>query len=66
MSLFSCDEVCETCRKAKFHDCCKTFCRCEDGHEINGMTGTCEHKEEWGSGPIQADIDNIIKEVNDE
>jgi hypothetical protein len=56
MSLFSNDEVCETCRKAIFHDCCKTFCRCIDDHDINGISGDCDFKVEWGSGPIQTDI----------
>jgi hypothetical protein len=46
MSLFSPDEVCETCIHAEFHDCCKTFCNCKEDHEINGITGTCEYMEE--------------------
>ena len=46
MSLYSNDEVCEFCIHAKFHDCCKTFCRCEDDHEIDARAGTCEFIEE--------------------
>lgn len=46
MSLFSLQEICNKCENAVWHECCKNFCHCKDGHEqtVNGYNGTCEHK----------------------
>jgi hypothetical protein len=48
MSLYSEEEVCQECKKAVFHKCCKKFCRCKDGNEAyrNFYNGTCEYKTE--------------------
>ena len=52
MSLYSHDEVCETCKFAEFHSCCGQFCYCKEGHEedMSALLGTCEFKEERNKG----------------
>jgi hypothetical protein len=44
MSLYSHEEVCVACIYAVFHNCCKSFCKCEIGANINGYDGTCSSK----------------------
>lgn len=60
VSLYSHDEICDTCNYAYKHtECCGHFCKCliDKAHEVNSRNGSCPYYE----GP-----ESEHKEMDDE
>ena len=47
MSLYSHEQVCDSCEYAIFHKCCGSFCLCVINieYEVNHCCGQCEYKK---------------------
>jgi len=46
MSLYTNEQVCRGCIHAVFHECCRSFCKCLIGEDIDELVGTCKSREE--------------------